>query len=120
MTQYGNEICESCMDKMIADEITAHKQYMLREADTLSVDMNNKIVESVESNNKSKPAINCPHCTELIEYVETIKEHYGTLGFDGSQNYDPDAYEMKYFCPKCDKEIDEIILLGFGVLPGSE
>ena len=54
----------------------------------------------------------CPHCEEEIDhldYEQTARE-YGTCDLDGSHLEENDAeYDgIKFFCPNCELEIDDI------------
>ncbi len=64
------------------------------------------------------PSIFCDHCHEEITHVEIIKEEYGVMDIGKPASYREDDYDMHYFCPKCDLEIEELTLIEKGVLGG--
>ncbi|MFZ2411568.1 MAG: hypothetical protein WAW23_08365 [Candidatus Methanoperedens sp.] len=59
-----------------------------------------------------KPTIDCPHCFAQISHVEVVEERHGTMDIDGEIEYDLNSDNNgapRYFCPKCQTEIDESV-----------
>jgi hypothetical protein len=62
---------------------------------------------------KKKTGIDCPHCFAHIEHVEAIEERHGVMSIGGEIEYDLNSDNNgspRYFCPKCQDEIEESVL----------